>query len=566
MTNSLKKRLALFLILPAALLLAGTGFGGFLYARNMLLDQWQQGAILRLERAAHYIGMRINRPAEWIEIFHESAGGMGGDLTRKFILSRLSELEGVTGVELEWNAGSPGFESEALHGNTMSEDSMMRFEKGSVSEVTPPRYDTETGEKTVGLVSELKNKNGKQVGRLEVEVSFDYLMKDIERLGWWESQQACLVDYKGKYLAHSKAMEGRSRLGETGDPVELAVFEKMQEQTFGTHLGSGHPPDLVSGFYRLERAPWVLIMYAPGEEILEPIIRFRLYYTVAGVLCIALILLLIQFLGGRLVQRIQRVSNAVQQIAAGDYTDPLPVTSGDEIGQLESGFNEMVEGLKERDFIRNTFGRYVDREIARELLERPEAGKLGGEKREVAILMSDIRDFTAVAESLSPEATISILNHYFSLMLTVVQEHRGIIVDLYGDGVLVFFDPHDGPTSAAGAQAVKCSLAMQGIMERFNRESKEKGLPELQTGIGIHVGQVVVGNIGSASRAKYGIVGLAVNVTQRIQAEAKGGQVVISEPVYEALDGRIEVEKSFSARLKGVQEKALLYLLNDFES
>jgi len=566
MTHSLKKRMALFLILPAALLLAGTGFGGFIYAKNMLLDQWQEGAILRLERAAHYIEMRINRPAEWIEIFHESAGGRGGDRTRAFILSRLSELEGVTGVELEWNEESRGSEPAPLHGNSMSEGRRMRFQKGGIAEVTPPRYDTEAGKKTVGLVSALKNKNGVPVGRLEVEVSFDYLMKDIERLGWWESQQACLVDDKGKYLAHSKAMEGRNRLGETGDPVELAVFEKMQEQTSGTHLGSGHPPDVVSGFYKLERAPWVLIMYAPGEDILEPIIRFRLYYTAAGGLCIALLLLLIQFSGGRLVRRIRRVSNAVQQIAAGDYTDPLPVTAGDEIGQLETGFNEMVEGLKERDFIRNTFGRYVDREIARELLERPEAGKLGGEKREVAILMSDIRDFTAVAESLSPEATISILNHYFSLMLAVVQEHRGIIVDLYGDGVLVFFDPHDGPTSAAAARAVQCSLAMQGIMERFNRESKEKGLPELKTGIGIHVGQVVVGNIGSSSRAKYGIVGLAVNVAQRIQAEAKGGQVVISEPVYAALEGGIGVVRSFSSRLKGVREKALLYLLKDFES
>ena len=562
MINSLKKRLALFLILPTALLLAGTGFGGFLYARNMLLDQWQQGAILRLERAAHYIGMRINRPAEWIEIFHESTGGMGGELTRKFILSRLSELEGVTGVELEWNDDFPGLEPDAMHGNTMPGRHMMRFEKVMVSEVTPPGYDTETGEKTVGLVSELKNQNGMQVGRLEVEVSFDYLMKDIERLGWWESRQACLVDKKGTYLAHSKAMEGRSRLGETGDPVELAVLEKMQEQTSGTHLGTGHPPEQVSGFYSLERAPWVLIMYAPGEDILEPIIRFRLYYMAAGGLCIVLILLLIQFSGGRLVRRIRRVSNAVQQIAAGDDTDPLPVTSGDEIGGLETGFNEMVEGLKERDFIRNTFGRYVDREIAEELLNRPEAGKLGGEKREVAILMSDIRDFTAVAESLSPEETISILNHYFSLMVEVVQEHRGIIVDFYGDGVLVFFDPHNGPTSGSAVQAVKCSRKMQGIMERFNRESKEKGLTELQTGIGIHVGQVVVGNIGSSSRVKYGIVGLAVNVTQRIQAEAKGGQVVISEPVYETLDGGISVEKSFSARLKGVREKAMLYLLD----
>ncbi len=566
MTDSLKKRLALFLILPAALLLAGTGFGGFIYARSMLLDQWQQGAVLRLERAAHYIDMRLGRPVEWIEIFHETAEGRGGYMTREFILSRLRDLDGVTGVDLEWNRDFPGARSGGMHESNMPESSMMQFQRGGVSEVTPPGYDAETGRETVDLVSELKNRTGIQVGRLEVSVSFDYLMKDIERLGWWESQQACLVDAAGRYLAHSEAMQGRSRLGETGDPVEEAVFEKMKEENSGTHLGPGHPPDRVSGFYRLERAPWVLIMYAPGEEILAPIIRFRLYYAVAGGVCIALILFLIQFVGGRLVRRIRRVSNAVQQVAKGDYSVPLPVSSGDEIGQLEEGFNEMVEGLKERDFVRDTFGRYVDREIARELLDRPEAGRLGGQKREVAILMSDILDFTTVAESLSPEATISILNHYFSHMIEVIQEHRGIIVDFYGDGVLVFFDPHDGPLGPAASRAVRCSMEMQAGMESFNLGLRKEGLPELQTGIGIHAGQVVVGNIGSSSRAKYGIVGLAVNVTQRIQAEAGPGQVVISEPVYEVLAGRISIEKSFSARLKGIQEKAVLYLLRDFES
>ena len=89
----------------------------------------------------------------------------------------------------------------------------------------------------------------------------------------------------------------------------------------------------------------------------------------------------------------------------------------------------MVKGLRERDFIRNTFGRYVDVGIAKELMRRPEAARLGGEKREVAVLMSDIRDFTSLSEALSPEKTILILSLYFSQMITIIQKHRGIIVD-----------------------------------------------------------------------------------------------------------------------------------------
>ena len=208
---------------------------------------------------------------------------------------------------------------------------------------------------------------------------------------------------------------------------------------------------------------------AVGREILAPILEFRFYYAVAAGICIVFTLLLIQLVGGRLVRQIGRISRAVREVAEGRYPERLPETSADEIGQLEAGFNEMVEGLRERDFIRDTFGRYVDRQVARDLMKRPEARRLGGEKREVVILMSDIRGFTAFAESLSPEATIRVLNDYFSHMIEVIRQYKGIIVDFYGDGVLVFFDPHEGELASAAARAVQCSQEMQRTMTPFNR-------------------------------------------------------------------------------------------------
>ena len=132
-------------------------------------------------------------------------------------------------------------------------------------------------------------------------------------------------------------------------------------------------------------------------------------------------------------------------MAKGDYGKPIPVHGQDEIAQLTQSFNTMMEGLKERDFIANTFGRYMDQGIAKELLKRPEASRLGGQKREVAMLMSDIRGFTPLSETLTPEEIIRFLNHYFSHLIEVIQEHQGIIVDFFGDAVLVFFDPFDEP-------------------------------------------------------------------------------------------------------------------------
>jgi class 3 adenylate cyclase len=224
----------------------------------------------------------------------------------------------------------------------------------------------------------------------------------------------------------------------------------------------------------------------------------------------------------------------------------------------------MVEGLKERDFIGNTFGRYMDQGIAKELLSRPEAIRLGGEKREVAILMSDIRNFVPLSESLSPEGTIRVINRYFSHMIEVIQKHRGIIVDFFGDSILAFFDPLENPVETATRQSVRCGLDMQESMKRFNVEMEAEGLSEFQMGIGINVGDAVVGNIGSEVRAKYGIVGPAVNITNRIQAESKGGQILVSESVYRYLKPELGIKSSFEVLLKGVKERVTLFEIESF--
>jgi adenylate cyclase len=565
MIKSLKQKLSLLLILPVALLLFLAGFSGFIYARNVLLDEWQKAAILKLERAAHYMDMELSRPMEWIKMFHETAESRGGPATQELILTRLRNLEGVTNVNLKWtdNHSNPAHMIMQQH---MDGRGMMQFHRAIISKVTAPRYDAQTRQETVTLISDFKDESGQLVGRLEVSLGFDFLMQNIKKYGWWESSMTCLVDLSGRYLAHSTAMKGRTRLGETNDPVELTVMKSMREKPYGTHLGPGHPPKLVSGFYKIKQAPWVIVMSAPGKDILAPILEFRNYYAIAGSFCIVFILVLIQFVGGRMVGQIGKISDAAKQVAEGEYTSPLPITSSDEIGQLKVSFNTMVKGLKERDFIRDTFGRYMDPEIAKKLMKRPEAGRMGGEKREVAILMSDIRGFTPVSESLSPEETIRILNHYFSHMIEVIQSHKGVIVDFYGDGILVFFDPLEGPVKEEIRRAIHCGLEMQRSMALFNEEMKSKHLPELQTGIGVNVGEVVVGNIGSTTRAKYGIVGSAVNITHRIQAEAKGGEVILSDSAYGFLKKDLRIKQAFSAQLKGVDGKMNLHIVESIQN
>ena len=231
---------------------------------------------------------------------------------------------------------------------------------------------------------------------------------------------------------------------------------------------------MIAGFYRLKRVPWTIIIYGRGSDILRPIIQYRNVFGISGIFIIALVIFLIRSHVVRITEKIQMLSTRATAVARGNYGDPIAVDDRDEMGMLVKRFNEMVAGLQERDQIRNSFGRYVDPEFARRLLKRPDAGALGGVRREVVVMMSDIRGFTHMAEGMSPETTVEMLNRYFSHMIAVIEAHQGIIVDFFGDGILVFFDPQvfarGNPVSLPLAvhHAFSCAVGMQQEMSLFN--------------------------------------------------------------------------------------------------
>ncbi len=546
--KTLQRQLLVSLLLPVGLLLLGVGFLGFLYARQNLLEEWQESAVLRLQRAAHSLDMRLSQPLTWMESFSQVSPGPHGLDTQTWILEHLRKLPAVKEVRVLWQNGQR--EEVLLNGLTQALPAQAQL----VTALSSPRFLYEKGQESVTIEADFLDRGGQILGRLQTVVSFQYLMADVLSSGWVPSYQACLVDNQGRYLAHTDPhMKGMTRLGDSQDPLDRQLLKEMQTKSFGTLLGPGSPPPQVIGFYRLHTAPWVIILYAQGEQILEPIIRFRSYSFAAGLACVALILVLMRLGTSPVTSAIRQLSERARQVAQGVYGEPLNTSRQDEIGQLIQSFNAMTAGLKERDFIRDTFGRYVDPEIAKKLLKRPQARLLGGEKRQVAMLFADLRDFTPMAEGLSPEATIHLLNRFFSRMVDIIQAHEGIIVDFLGDEILAFFDPLDGPLTQAVQQAYQCAVDMQAAMTGVNAEVGRSGLPALEMGIGLHAGEVVVGNIGSETRTKYGIVGSAVNLTHRIQAEARGGEVVMSEAAWQQLPGKPSCARTFLAHLKGVQ-------------
>ena len=214
--------------------------------------------------------------------------------------------------------------------------------------------------------------------------------------------------------------------------------------------------------------------------------------------------------------------------------------------------------LRQRDFIRETFGRYLSNEVVQELLDSPEKRKMSGEIREVTFLVSDLRGFTGMTSELPPDKIIDIINRYFEHMFVVIARYRGTVNELMGDGILTFFGAplcaDDDPE-----RAVACAIEMQNRMQEVNAEILRMNLPVLTMGIGINTGEAVVGNLGSEQRAKYGALGNAINIAYRIESYTIGGQILISTSTYEKVRSIVQVKEIKEVRFKGISDPVCLY-------
>jgi sigma-B regulation protein RsbU (phosphoserine phosphatase) len=342
--KSLQQRLAIFVLFPVALLLIGMGFVGFIYARNSLISQWREAAILKLQRAAHSVDMRLSRTKEWIQALDIAGENRNPDIIYGWIVNQLKNIEGVSRVNLTW---------------------IDKNGRARIKDITPPKYDSLIEHKTVSLNSDLIDKSGQTIGSFEVILRFDYLTKDIINTGWWQSNKAFLVDENGNILTGT-VPEARKVLADNNDPVERKTLNALKIMPYGTIRGSGHPPAEVSGFYRLQEAPWSLVMIAPGEKILSPIVRFRSYYLIVGAAFIVLILLLIKIVTGRTVSSIKDISLAADGIAQGNFGKLLPVKTQDEVGELTRSFNKMMFQLEDRIRIKQALN--VAMEVQQNLL------------------------------------------------------------------------------------------------------------------------------------------------------------------------------------------------------
>ncbi len=263
-------------------------------------------------------------------------------------------------------------------------------------------------------------------------------------------------------------------------------------------------------------------------------------------------------ISNRIVSALRFVVEKMRLLQEGEYQRIDPVVGRDEIAYLGHGFNEMINGLIERDFVREIFGRYMSKEVARAVLDNPEGLEMGGEERVVTILMCDLRGFTSFSGEHRPEEVVRVLNTWLGRMADVIVQYHGTINEFLGDAILALFGApvrrEDDPL-----RAVACAVAMQRAMAHVNERLAAEGIPPLHMGIGLATGVVVAGNIGSEKRVKYGVVGQPVNLASRVESFTVGDDVLLDQATLEGCRGVVHTGPARRVRVKGSEEPITIY-------
>ena len=264
--------------------------------------------------------------------------------------------------------------------------------------------------------------------------------------------------------------------------------------------------------------PLYVLIQGSYDRALAPLHTLQWRIAAIGTIALAGALITGILLAGGITGPVRLLVNAMHEIPLGNLRHRLRIDRSDEIGFLARSFNEMAEGLEEREHIKDTFGRFVSRDVAEAVL----SGRvpLAGERREVSILFQDIRGFTALSEQLDPVALLRLLNQFFTEVVAAVEAEGGVVKQFTGDGVMALFGAPQSRTDHT-ERAVRAALGIVTRLASLNNQLQDGGGTPLQIGVGIHTGEVVAGLIGPDERIEYGVVGEAVNLASRIESLTK---------------------------------------------
>lgn len=339
--KSLKQKLALWVILPLCLIMLSAGSIGMRLISNVLLKQWEETAISKMQRSAHNVDMRLMRPKELFKFFQLSRQKRLSWKDVQLLVEQLRAIDGV--VEVKYNF------TEKSHNSLKG---MYNLQKIHISSLG---YNTSLKGQTLSVVAQFGEGAASIESYIEVVIVFFDLVEQIVNAPWWKGNKAFILDQHGRVLVSTERGEDTTdNPGKAGrvfgsvNQLEAMTWQAIQNNNSGTVFSPGMVPAMVSGFYHLKEAPWTIVVMAAGTSVLQPILTFKRYYYLicaVGILCVLLYLWVIT---SKVTQSINRISTAANGLAKGVFGLPLAVESKDEIGDLTHSFNIMSSQLKER--------------------------------------------------------------------------------------------------------------------------------------------------------------------------------------------------------------------------
>jgi len=297
----------------------------------------------------------------------------------------------------------------------------------------------------------------------------------------------------------------------------------------------------------------------PARELVREILIFCL------VLCAIFIVIAFRLnvlVGRSILSPIGEMLGVVDRVKVGDFSQRIAVTSNDELGILGDAGNDMIQGLADRERIREAFGKYVTPEIRDQIL----AGRIpvDGERREATLLFSDLRAFTSYVEENTPEEVIRSMREYFTAMQGAIRKHRGLVLQYVGDEIEAVFGVPIQDRSHAD-HALLAALEMRKSLTELNEARVAQGKTPFRHGIGIYTGTVLAGNTGSEDRLSYTLIGNTVNLASRIQGLTKDlhWDILVSRETVEKLGRSFLLQEESSRTIKGYSVPVTVHKLLD---
>lgn len=409
----------------------------------------------------------------------------------------------------------------------------------------------------------LRNEQGKITHIAIADIYLSVLQKPFSELS---ERTQYLVDKHGEALAHKNEQIALSRQSQASHPFVAKILHQKSHQ-FQTKFED--PTNKQTYFAGAVKANLGTIVVSQTSEdtILEVSREVRRRAIFVAGSAISLAIFFIFLFSMTLTSPIEKLAEMIKLVSVGnfDVKARAVVKTQDEVGDLAVAFDQMTEGLKERDKVKNLFSKFHGSSVAENLIQN-DIG-VGGQAREVVVFFSDIRGFTAYSEKRSPEEVVEMLNEYFAVMVKIINQHGGVVDKFIGDAIMAIWGaPHQ--TDRDAHKALRACLDMRKALDELNQRRIERNQPPINIGMGLHAGRAISGTIGSDERMEYTVIGNTVNTASRIEASTKafGSDLLVTDSVVEKVGDEFLTEIAGAAEVKGRSEAIKMYKVRGYKA